>query len=202
MKFVTKAHRQGDIILNEERFSPLYKEIVEIISSISDEDIKTCHASKYPGKMSLSHTINSLLKVKFIEKGWVHEAPIFQEEGFQSNKWRLDFAKDLVSVEVAFNHGEAIAWNLLKPVLASELNHVKKAIQSEVGVVICATKALKIAGAFDSAVGEFEKICRYLRPLNNVLSVPMVIIGLEPPESFKMTKNLLEKRNIGQIIDL
>ena len=29
-------------------------------------------------------------------------------------RWRLDFAKESISLEVAFNHGEAIAWNLLK----------------------------------------------------------------------------------------
>jgi hypothetical protein len=33
--------------------------------------------------------------------------------------WRLDFARESMSVEVSFNHGEALAWNLLKPVLAS-----------------------------------------------------------------------------------
>lgn len=202
MKFVTESHRQADIILNEARFSALYKEISDLIGSITDEDIKACHNSKYSNKMSLSLAINDLLKERFIQKGWLHEAPIFQEVGFKSKKWRLDFAKDSISVEVAFNHGEAIAWNLLKPVLASELNHVQKAIQSKVGVVICATGALKVAGAFDSAVGEFEKVCRYLRPLNNILSVPMLIIGLEAPETFRVKKSLLNGRNVGQIVDL
>ena len=120
----------------------------------------------------------------------------------KEKKWRLDFAKDSVSIEVAFNHGEAIAWNLLKPVLASEMNHVKKAVQTEVGVVICTTKKLKIAGAFDSAVGEFEKVCRYLIPLNNVLTVPMMIIGLEAPTSFKVVKNKINGRNVGSIVPL
>ena len=40
--------------------------------------------------------------------------------------WRLDFAKGTISVEVAFNHGEATAWNFMKPTLASEVNHVEK----------------------------------------------------------------------------
>lgn len=100
--------------------------------------------------------------------------------------WRLDFAKESVSIEVAFNHGEAIAWNLLKPVLASEVNNVEKAIKTEVGVLITATKNLKIAGAFDNAVGEYEKVLRYLLPLSSLMSVPLLIIGLEAPEAFKL----------------
>jgi len=45
-------------------------------------------------------------------------------------------------VEVAFNHGEATAWNLIKPVLASELNHVEKVIPTQAGVFITCTEAL------------------------------------------------------------
>lgn len=130
------------------------------------------------------------------------EAPIFQEEGFKESKWRLDFAKEKISIEVAFNHGEAIAWNLIKPVLASELNHVKKAIQTEVAILICATQSLKKAGAFDGAVGEFEKILRYLIPLDRILTVPMVVIGLQAPETFKIVKSKVSGRNVGQIVPI
>ena len=200
MEFVTKSHRNGDIILAEERHATIYEEIKAVIGGISDADIWKKHEEKYSKKMSLSYAINDLLKERFVAKGWLLEAPIFQgDEYAHENKWRLDFAKDSVSIEVAFNHGEAIAWNLLKPVLASEINHVKKAIQTEVGVVICATKALKQAGAFDGAVGEFEKVCRYLIPLSTVLTAPMLIIGLEPPKTFRVTKNKVNGRNIGRI---
>ncbi len=151
--------------------------------------------------MSLSYAINDLIKEKFVKKGWNKESPIFQQEGYtKDHKWRLDFAKNDISVEVAFNHGEAIAWNLLKPVLASELNNVKKAIQTKVAIIICATKSLKKAGAFDGAVGEFEKICRYLTPLNNILTVPLVVIGLEAPELFRVDKQKIDGRNVGIIV--
>lgn len=201
MKYKIQAHRYGDVILAQEGFSRLYKEIKDVISDISDLDIVQKQQEKYSNKMSLSYAINDLLKDGFTAKGWSKESPIFQQDGYMTdNKWRLDFAKDSVSIEVGFNHGEAIAWNLLKPVLASELNHVKKAIQTKVGVMICATEALKKAGGFDGAVGEFEKVCRYLIPLNNVLSVPMIIIGLEAPDSFKVTKRKVNGRNIGEIV--
>ena len=62
-----------------------------------------------------------------------------------------------ISIEVAFNHSTVIAWNLIKPALASELNHVQKAIQTKIGVIITATNDMKVAGGFDSAIGTYEK---------------------------------------------
>ncbi len=200
MKFVTQSHREGDILLSQERYANLYKEITDVISSVSDQDIKNKHSDRYNKKMSLSYAINDLLKERLVKKGWSKEAPIFQEEGYiKEKKWRLDFAKDSISIEVGFNHGEAIAWNLLKPVLASEMNHIKKAIQTKIGIVICATAALKVAGAFDGAVGEFEKISRYIIPLDRILTVPMLIIGLKAPETFMVVKNKVNGRNVGEI---
>lgn len=82
---------------------------------------------------SLSTTINKLLKEEFKDLDWAVESPFFQDPNYDDKKsdyWRLDFAKKTTSIKVAFNHGSATAWNLLKPVLASELNHVRKAIQT------------------------------------------------------------------------
>ena len=108
----------------------------------------------------------------------------------------IGFAKKNISLEVAFNHGEAIAWNLLKPVLASELNHVQKEAQTSLGVVIMATEDMKSAGGFDSAVGTYEKAIRYLKPLQNQLSCPMVLIGLKAPEHFVLNMKVLPKEHV------
>ena len=206
MKFTTYPYKSADIILNNEKHKETFDEIVEVISSITDEELKNHHLSKKNKgiKSSLAPTINALLKKKFLEKGWSAESAIFQGEEYSSDKvWRLDFAKDSVSIEVAFNHGEAIAWNLLKPVLASEVNNVNKAIETEIGVIITTTKNLKTAGAFDGAVGEYEKFLRYLRPLSTLMSVPIMIIGIEAPETFKLkAKKPGKPDDWGTIIDL
>ena len=127
-----------------------------------------------------------LLHDRFEAKGWTPESAIFNDPDYLQARWRLDFAKKNISIEVAFNHGEAIAWNLMKPVLASELNHVEKEVQTRLGVVIMATETMKAAGGFDSAVGTYEKAIRYLKPLQNQLSCPMILIGLNAPESFRV----------------
>lgn len=207
MEFQIHSHRFGYEIFQEvEELGKLWSELEEALVSITDDELMQHFLDHHFGSsMSISMTINALIKERLIKSGWNEESALFAEEIYRKKggRWRLDFSKatripDLtlgvpgatqesgVAVEVAFNHGEAIAWNLLKPVIASELNHVPQEtrIGAGVGVIICATKALKEAGGFDGAVGEYEKILEYLRPLRNFLTVPMVIVGLDAPKTF------------------
>lgn len=198
MNFICHSHRHAETILVTDKYSRAWHELKQAISSITDTELIAKHEEGRD--MSLSKAINTLLKEKLIALHWDSESEIFQDDAYSDNRWRLDFAKDFISVEVAFNHGEAIAWNLLKPVLASELNHVRKAIQTELGVIICATEELKEAGAFDSSVGHYEKFLTYLTPLQDVLTVPVVIIGLKAPSTFRVEKEMgANRRNRGII---
>jgi len=205
MNYKHYSFRHAVVIFQEAQFKTQYDEIIEVIESISDKDLIDKHTG-FGAKvitetpMSLSKSINHILKERFVAKGWIDESAIFKDGRYKGDNWRLDFAKDDVSIEVAFNHQGSIAWNLLKPVLASELNHVNKAIQTKIGVVITATNDLRKLGGFDSAIGTFEKFLQYLPILNNVLTVPLLIIGLEPPETFTLKKHQQEARKkIGNI---
>lgn len=195
MLYITHDHRFAQNLFNtNEDFIPLYREITEVIQNITDDRlIAEYNANTRENKKSLSETINKLICEELTARGWRAESAIFSDSTYadarDKKRWRLDFAKDEISVEVAFNHGEAIAWNLIKPVLASELNHVAKDIQTSAGVIICATDAMKKAGNFDSAVGSYEKFLRYLLPLQNMLPTPILIIGLQAPETFHIDKN-------------
>lgn len=205
MDFIVESFRNAGVILNEDEFIDQFSDVMQIISDISDEDLINKHLSygeedeeKLP--KSLSPAINSLLKEQFISNGWSAESGIFQDRLYKGNTWRLDFARDDISIEVAFNHASAIAWNLTKPVLASELNHVEKAIQTKIGIIITATNDMKVLGGFDSAIGTFEKFLDYLPPLRNMLTVPLFIIGLKPPTTFKVVHEQYKPRKkIGRI---
>lgn len=213
MKFVTTQHRFGlDIIKYDDRLSSLWQDIVKTLEGLTDERI----ISEYElsiNAMSISAAINNLIDSDLQKLGWTPQSAIFQGAEYEGKSWRLDFAKTSnsqkdgksgIAIEVAFNHGEAIAWNLLKPVLAAEINHVNTEtdIGVGVGVYICATESLKEAGAFDGAVGEYEKVLRYLSPLFAKLTVPLVIIGLEAPETFRVEKrkNVITGKNKGAIV--
>ena len=198
MKYKIHSFRHAKIILeNEPSYNSVWNELLLAIDSIQDSEIIEHHQNNPRLAKSISESINNLLKEKLVDLGWNEESYIFQDDEYSGNRWRLDFAKESISVEVAFNHGEAIAWNLIKPVLAGELNHVKKEIETEVGVIICATKDLKTKGGFDGAVGEYEKFLTYLDPLRDVLSVPLAIIGLEAPESFEINVQKVNGKKQG-----
>ncbi|WP_411738904.1 BglII/BstYI family type II restriction endonuclease [Peribacillus sp. S4] len=205
MQYKYFSHRNAITILeNEIEFLESWQEIRHALTKITDEMLINTYQTHYQTKnKSLSTTINKLLKEEFKELNWAVESPIFQDPYYDDKKsdyWRLDFAKKTISIEVAFNHGSATAWNLLKPVLASELNHVRKAIQTKLGIIIVATQNMKSAGNFDGAIGYYEKYIDHLKPLMNQLSVPLLIIGLEAPESFHIKKTTKDHRFKGEIM--
>ena len=198
MNFRVYSHRNAlTIFENDEQFEVLWREVVESIHDIPDEElIYEFENSARRNIKSLSEPINILIDRALVALDWSRQSPIFNDPEYlidrNKTRWTLDFAKDEIAIEVAFNHGEAVAWNLLKPVLSSELNHVEKAIQTTAGIVITATNSLKVCGNFDNAAGTYEKFLRYLNPLMNVLTIPMVIIGLEAPESFRIDRRTRE----------
>lgn len=198
MKFITYSHNYGvEIVSHNEEFQQNWFEIRHALSSISEEDL-AAYFNKLGNKRgkSLSRAINELLHKKFVSLGWYPESPIFNDNRYDGKShWRLDFAKDTMSVEVGFNHSGSIAWNLLKPVLASELNHVEKALQTKIGIIITATDDLRDAGGFDGAIGTFSQYVRYLLPLSGKLTTPLIIIGIEAPESFKVVQKKNPTRN-------
>lgn len=214
MEFTAYNHRFAlDIVESNLELKQLWEEIVESIVSITDELLVDDFTSM-GNKMSLSDSINRLLDKSLVSKGWIPQSAIFQGAEYTDKKWRLDFSKRVktpskgitgMAVEVAFNHGEAIAWNLMKPVLAAEMNQVElqTEIGSGVGIYICASSELKEAGGFDGAVGEYEKVLRYLDPLFQKLTVPLIIVGLRAPRSFHIEKkkNAITNRNTGVVVN-
>jgi hypothetical protein len=215
MEFITHQHRFGlNVVESNYELSLLWNEIRETLNSISDEMlIEEFHNGS--NLMSISNAINSLIDKSLTSKNWVPQSAIFQGNDYSDKRWRLDFSKRIehanqdisgMAIEVAFNHGEAIAWNLMKPVLAAEINQVE--LQTDIGVgigiYICATEELKKAGGFDGAVGEYEKVLRYLTPMFHKLSVPLIIVGLKAPKTFRIEKfkDPVTKKNSGKIVKL
>lgn len=199
MRFKTYSHRFGlELAGTVPELSEAWDDLAAAIRSIKEPDIRRRFEAGKDAK-SISRVLNEAIHDALTKRKWNPESPIFQGADYDTSQWRLDFAKGPLSVEVAFNHGEAIAWNLLKPVMASELNHVRKAIQTRLGVIICATSDMKRAGGFDSAVGEFEKFERYFLPFMQWLTTPMIIVGLEAPRSFYIEHRREGTKHIGQV---
>lgn len=204
MDYRIHGFRHGDYLAqNVEEYRPLWAEIESALESVTEDAVVAYFKAHHEGaKKSISPTLNALLKAEFAARGWRVESPIFSESEYSEGGsiFRLDFAKEPFSVEVAFNHGNDAPWNLLKPTLASELNHVEKAIQTEIGVIITATEDMRVAGGFDNAVGTYEKFIRFLRPMGMLLTAPLVIVGLEAPSTFHIEHRADGRRKLGYVV--
>jgi hypothetical protein len=208
MDFLTYSHRHALAIVKEPQFKNDWESFCGILTSITDADvIEYFENPNQRQAKSISEAINHLINERMVKAGWRPQSHIFGDKRFRDKRWTLDFAKPGdafgkggFSVEVAFNHGEATAWNLIKPVLASELNHVEKETQAEIGIVVMATEGLKLAGGFDSAVGTFEKTKGYLDAMRNILSIPIILVGLEASKTFRIQHQKGTLKKIGKVV--
>lgn len=204
MEYRIHGFRHGDYLIeNVAEYRPYWAEICHALESVTDGRIADHFTRHGEGtRKSISATINALLKDELVAAGWHAESPIFSEPRYTDGvrMFRLDFAKGAVSVEVAFNHGNDAPWNLIKPTLASELNHVEKAIQTEIGVIVTATEEMRVAGGFDNAVGTFDKYVDLLKPMGMLLTAPLVIVGLEAPKTFHIEHEASGRQQLGHIV--
>jgi len=220
MKYKLHSHRHALSVITEPQFQDDWKGFCNVLNNITDEMLiaefekfnEEKNATSVEGKskrkaMSISRAINALIDQGLTQAGWTRQSPIFGDSNFRDKRWTLDFAKTSpldksrgsFSVEVAFNNAGSMAWNLIKPVLASELNHVAKAIQTEVGIVVFATEDLKDKGCFDATVGTFELAQDYLASMRGIVVTPMILVGLEAPESFTVEEENNGRHNYGRI---
>jgi hypothetical protein len=206
MRHIIHGHRYADVLFTSiEPYRTLLGEVFDTLDEIDDEMVVNEFVGNRRRAKSISQALNRLIKAGLTDRGWESESFIFADERYADSSkgiWRLDFAKEPLCVEVAFNHRSDIAWNLIKPTLASELNHVEKAVQTGGGMVIAATEELKSAGGFDSAVGTYEDYVQYLKPLSQMLTAPLLIVGLLPPETFRIEFEDRNGRKIGHVVTL
>lgn len=200
MEYLLNQHRHGLTVAKDGNYKKDFEEFLSVITQITDQDmideftqkINLQNNSKKVLPVSISDSVNKLINKRLTQKGWSRQSRIFGDKRFKDMRWTLDFAKETngvgtFCVEVVFNNAGSLGWNLLKPVLACEQNHVEKAIQTKIGIIVLATKAMKAAGGFDSTVATFEDAPLYLSAMSNIISAtPIVIIGLCAPGSFKV----------------
>jgi len=219
MKYKLEQHRHGLTVANDGTYKSDFDEFLSVITGISDQDIideftqkiNQQNNSKRVLPVSISDSINKLINKRLTQKGWSRQSRIFGDKRFKNMRWTLDFAKQTngvgtFSAEVVFNNAGSLGWNLLKPVLACEQNHVEKAIQTRIGIIVLVTKAMKVAGGFDGTVATFEDAPFYLSAMSNIISAtPIVIVGLCAPVSFKIERydvnqGIGKRKNAGRVV--
>jgi len=219
MKYVLNQHRHGLTVANDGIYKKDFEEFLSVITDITEQDLidefnKTTTDRNNSNRVlpkSISDAINKLIDERLTQKAWSRQSRIFGDKRFKDMRWTLDFAKQTdglgtFCVEVVFNNAGSLGWNLLKPVLACEQNHVEKAIETKIGIIVLATKEMKATCGFDNAIATFEDTPLYLSAMSNIISAtPIVIIGLSAPETFRIEHYNAEypggrRRRAGRIV--
>lgn len=202
MRFEEYSHLNGlEIIRNIPDAYEKYKGVTGILESITDDEIIAKYYELNSGK-SLSTTLRQIIEEKILNLKWKKNLSIFDDKEVNKggSRWKADYVLPPdFSMVISFDHYSMMTNNLMKIALASEESYMNKNVQTKFGILISATYDLKQNGGFDSVIGEFEKYKVQCRVLQNHLKVPIIIIGLKAPESFKITHEKVAGRNRGDI---
>jgi restriction endonuclease BglII len=188
-----------------------FTELEAALHSIDANDVLAAHqrladeraqrGSRAPagGQSALNEVINDKLTMV----GWESQPALFRDKALE--KWKMDFRKEGIGVEVSFNHAEAIPWQFTRLNIAGESERVIDDNRIEVGVVVCAAPSLKAWARMDGAVGTFDQFKAWLREMRPILPVPLLLLGLEtsgwPEGSFRGTDTGSRTR-VGGVSDV
>lgn len=122
--------------------------------------------------------INLVVRKRLLAKGWLAEPRLFTGSGDDLAKWKMDFIKARIGVEISFNHAEAIPWTFTRLNIAGESQSVLPTSRIDVGIAVFATRSLKAWGRMDPAVGTFERARTWLEIMRPIMPIPVLVIGL------------------------
>ncbi len=107
------------------------------------------------GQGALNRVIDDLLS----RAGWESQPPLFRDRTLE--KWKMDFRKEGIGVEVSFNHAEAIPWQFTRLNIAGESDRVLE--DNRIDVWRC-----RVCRSEPQSMGADGQCRRYLRPIQGV----------------------------------
>jgi hypothetical protein len=173
-----------------------WMELFDVISDIRLDEVLAAQSSfaergrRVPaGGQS---ALNKVFRDRLIPLGWMPEPRLFPNTERDLRKWKMDFIKEAIGVEVSFNHAEAIPWTFTRLNIAGESERVLDGSRIDVGVALFATESLKSWSKMDSAVGTFEIAEAWLKMMKPIMPIPILVVGLDaegwpPTDAFRGT---------------
>ncbi len=180
MDYLTEDFRHAAALLRD---NPAWLDIRDAIEALSGTMIiekQRAMAERGRPPRGGQSAINSLFEDLLPEPRWSHQPRLFDAP--ELRKWKMDFLRANVGVEVSFNHAEAIPWQFTRLNIAGESERVVEKSRIHVGVVITATDSLKSWSKMDSAVGTFDAFKAWLREMKPILPIPLLLVGLQAAE--------------------
>ena len=178
MEFESRDFRLAEEILLHR---PAWAELRGVIASITPAEILEAHeaiARRGRSPAGGQSAINSIFRDRLEPHGWEGEPRLFDDSP-DLRRWKMDFLKDRVGVEVSFNHAEAIPWTFTRLNIAGESTTVREGHRIDAGVAMFATERLKKWARMDSAVGTFSLACAWLEIMKPIMPIPILVLGLD-----------------------
>lgn len=157
-------------------------EFQNVIDDLTPEKIVSIHNSicarggRIPAGGQIS--VNRYFDTALSKLGWESQPLLFGNSDEKLERWKMDFIKNKIGVEITFNHAEAIPWIFSRLNIAGESERVQKASRVEVGIAVFASQSFKTWAKMDGAVGTFELATAWLREMKPILPIPLMVIGL------------------------
>ncbi len=176
MKHIDFSFRLAHQILEHR---PAWAELRREVEAIEREEVVSEHESMQRKPAGGQSALNRVFEKRLIPLGWQGQPFLFAASDDSARRWKMDFIKDRIGIEVAFNHAEATPWIFTRLNLAGESSRTQESSRVEVGVAFYATERLKKWANMDSAVGTFELACDWLELMRPIMPIPVMVVGLD-----------------------
>ncbi len=173
MKYETHNYRNAEEILSSEKFQKLKFQLIDIINLCPNYQLEHPKVRTRNKKTLTMGTDHNAIKKYFTgelkKREWDIRPYIINENDISM---RADFIKDRVQIEIQFSNVS----QLYKDIFKLQISQSQDLI--DVGVII--VPMTKFADTIDENVASFEKIDHELPFAKMSITLPILIIGIEP----------------------
>lgn len=180
-------YRNAVEILEHRDFRTQWGEVLACVEGITMDDALSTHLGLSRARLEigknppvgLQTSLNELIRQSLEDVyGWEGQPKLFRSDAEGLADWTMDFIKDGIGIEVAFNHESYFPWIFTRLNVAGESTQVVAEHKVKVGITICSRVDAKKWGKMDPSVGVFEKVSLWLEVMRPILPIPMALVGL------------------------
>ena len=173
---------------------PELHELKSVVSGILRAHIEAEQLGALEGKpVGAQKALNRLFQQRLGQLGWLSQVPLFPTPAWAKAHGKpipeqpypdrsIDFMKNHLGVEIAFNNESYLERILFRLNVASEADAVIPEHVVHGAVIVVASEAVKRWGSMDPTVATFEGSLRSLDLVRSSFSVPLVLLGLFPDD--------------------
>ena len=173
---------------------PEWRELLSVIGGVTAGAIETAQAGPLEDKpVGAQRAINYVFKERLTQLGWNSEVLVFPTPSYAKKQGieppsqdfperKIDFMKNHLGIEIAFNHESYLERILFRLNVASEADGVIPGHEVVAGIIVVASDRVKRWGRMDPSVATYEGAQRTLEFVRHSFSVPLILVGLFPDD--------------------